>query len=93
MNKRKGITKNIKVVWIVFCLAFIITLISYWVLTFIYHNEVYYLGIVSLGLLSLFLLSIAYFMVVRAKSAIDEEVERKEEELNRQSPETNSEKK
>jgi len=93
MDKRVHIEKNSKIICIIFSLAFIVTLISYLVLTDIYHSRVYYLGIVSLVLLFPFLLSVAYVMVVSAKHALDKEIERKEEELKRQNVETNSEKK
>ena len=78
MDERRHIGRIAKIICIVFSIAFIITLILYLILNFIFHSEVYYLGIATIVLLFPFLLSIAYVMAVSAKRALDKGIERDE---------------
>jgi hypothetical protein len=93
MDERMHLGKIVKIICIVFSIAFFITLILYLGLNFIFHSEVYYLGIVTLVLLFPFLLSIAYVMAVSAKRALDKGIERDEEELKRRIAEMSAEEK
>lgn len=90
MYARMPAEKTIKNICIDSSIAFFITLTLYWGLYFIFHAEIYYLGIATLMLLFPFLLSIVYAMAVSAKRTIDNAIERNEE-LKRRIAEMNAE--
>lgn len=92
MVERIHFGKIVKNSCIAFSIAFFITLTLYWGLNFIFHTEVYYLGIATLVLFCPFLLSIAYVMAVGAKRTLDKGVER-DEELKRRIAEMSAEEK
>jgi len=66
---------------ITFSAAFFITLTVNLGLNFLFHAQVYYLGIATIVLLAPFLLSIAYVMSVSAKHMLDKKIRSDEEEF------------